>query len=115
MIHSPEWSGNLYIDYYADFTENTVLGIRVDALYVDDFVYNLTYADPLTQDSYVKWNARLSLASADDRWELALVGKNLTDETTESFGGNTFLSPGAYFGNVDAPRQIFFNATWRFW
>jgi outer membrane receptor protein involved in Fe transport len=115
MIHSPEWSGNLYVDYYTDLTENTVLGIRVDALFVDDFVYNLTYADPLTQDSYVKWNARLSLASADDRWELALVGKNLTDETTESFGGNTFLSPGAYFGNVDAPRQIFFNATWRFW
>jgi outer membrane receptor protein involved in Fe transport len=115
MIHSPEWSGNLYIDYSTDLTENTVLGIRVDALYVDDFVYNLSYADPLTQDSYVKWNARLSLASADDRWELALVGKNLTDETTESFGGNTFLSPGVYFGNVDSPRQIFLNATWRFW
>ena len=33
---SPEWSGNLYIDYSAGFTENTVLGVRVDALYVDD-------------------------------------------------------------------------------
>jgi outer membrane receptor protein involved in Fe transport len=63
----------------------------------------------------VKWNARLSLASADDRWELALVGRNLTDKTTSSFGDATFQSPGVYFGNVDAPRQIFINATWRFW
>jgi outer membrane receptor protein involved in Fe transport len=112
---SPEWSGNLYIDYSAGFTENTVLGMRVDALYVDDFGQSLTYADPLSQDSNVKWNARLSLASADDRWELALVGRNLTDKTTSSFGDATFQSPGVYFGNVDAPRQIFINATWRFW
>ncbi len=114
MIHSPEWSGNLYIDYSAGFTENTVIGIRVDAMYVDEVGYSLSYADPLSQDSYVKWNARLSLAAADERWELALVGKNLTDETTSSFGDATFLSPGVYFGNVDAPRQVFLNATWRF-
>lgn len=113
-IHSPEWSGNIYFDYSASLTENTLVGIRVDALYVDDFVYNLSFADPFNQDAYVKWNARLSLAAADDRWELALVGKNLSDKTTSSFGGNTFQNPGSYFGNVDAPRQIFVNATWRF-
>ena len=113
-IHSPEWSGNVYVDYTANFTENTVLGVRVDALYVDDFVYSLTYADPFNQDAYVKWNARLSLAAENEGWELALVGKNLSDETTASFGDNTFFSPGSYFGNVDAPRQVFLNATWRF-
>jgi outer membrane receptor protein involved in Fe transport len=115
MIHSPDWSGNLYIDYLAGLTEGTVLGVRVDAVFVDDFGYSLTYADPLSQKGYVKWNARLSLAAEDESWELALVGKNLTDKTTTSFGDATFQSPGVYFGNVDAPRQIFINATWRFW
>ncbi|MEM8548924.1 MAG: TonB-dependent receptor, partial [Pseudomonadota bacterium] len=114
MIHSPEWSGNLYLDYLTSLTQTTDLRIRVDALWVDDFVYNLTYADPFFQDAVVKWNARLSLASVDARWELSLVGRNITDETTGSFGDNAFSSPGVYFGNVDTPRQIYLNATWRF-
>lgn len=114
MIHSPEWSGNVHVAYEVPLTDSTVLGVRLDALYVDDFRYSLSYADPLRQDSYVKWNARLSLTAADGRWELPLVGRNLTDETTTSFGDPTFLSPGVYFGNVDSPRQIFLNATWRF-
>ncbi|MEM1114235.1 MAG: TonB-dependent receptor [Pseudomonadota bacterium] len=114
MIHSPDWSGNLYIDYQTDLNEALTLGLRLDANFVDDFVYSLTYADPFYQDAFVKWDARLSLAHIDQRWELSLVGKNLSDETTESFGDNTFSSPGVYFGNVDAPRQVYLNATWRF-
>lgn len=114
MIHSPDWAGSVYVDYYAAFTDNMFLSARLEASYVDDFVYNLTFAEPLGQDANVKWNARVSLASADDRWELALIARNLSDEITTSFGDNVPLSDGVYFSNVDSGRQVYLDAAWRF-
>ena len=47
----------------------------------------------------------------NDRWELALVGRNLTDKTTVSYAGDTPLafrlfSARSYYGFVDPPRSI---------
>ncbi|MBK7519071.1 MAG: hypothetical protein IPI75_02785 [Gammaproteobacteria bacterium] len=61
--------------------------------------------DPNTlQDDYVKVNARIALAAADDRWEVALYGRNLTDETTYTFMVDAPLSAGIYAGWVEEPR-----------
>lgn len=114
LIHSPEWTGNLYIDYHQSILGGMALRMRVEAFYSDDFAYNLNYADPLSQNAYVKWNARASLSAADDSWEIALIGKNLTDKETASFGGAVPLSTGVFFSNVDTPRQIFIDARYRF-
>lgn len=115
LIHSPDWSANFYIDYSSEFTDSMLLNVNISGNYVGEHYLNLTYAEPLTQSAYTKWNARISIADIDDKWEVALVGKNLFDKTTSSFGDNVFQNPGAYFSNVDAPRQVFLNATLRFY
>ncbi len=69
-------------------------------------------ADPKTiQDAYTKLDARLGLGAADHRWEVAVVGQNLTNEVTNGFGGagglaNTFLDPDARIAAIDPPRNI---------
>jgi iron complex outermembrane recepter protein len=76
--------------------------------------------DPVSiQDSFLKLDARLALASAHDRWELAVIGKNLTNRRTlaySSAGGlaNTFLSPSARVGIIDPPREVMLQARLQF-
>lgn len=33
-------------------------------------------------DSCTLWNARIALSGDNDKWMIALIGKNLSDETT---------------------------------
>lgn len=77
-------------------------------------------ADPLNrQGGYVKLDGRLAIADIDDRWELALVGRNLTNKTTMAFLGvgglaSTVFAPDARTLTLDPPRQILVQASVRF-
>ena len=43
----------------------------------------LTALGPNTKhDSYTKVNARIGIASVDDTWSVAFIGRNLTDKET---------------------------------
>ena len=78
------------------------------------------------QDAYWKINARIALASVDGRWELALIGKNLTDEDTLSastavpFGSTNTPAwnipdfEGTYYGTVDRPRSVALQFSYNF-
>jgi hypothetical protein len=71
------------------------------------------------QKSFAKVNARLELGNAEGRWQLALIGRNLTDETTLSYAGDTPLAQrlfGArsYYGFVDPPMSVAIEAAYRF-
>jgi outer membrane receptor protein involved in Fe transport len=102
--YAPEWSGTVYAGYEHAVGQNLLLRLRVDGMYKDE-MYLDSDLDPNTlQDDYVKVNARIALAAADDRWEVALYGRNLTDETTYTFMVDAPLSAGIYAGWVEEPR-----------
>jgi iron complex outermembrane receptor protein len=86
----------------------------LDVIYTDDFYVTQSLDSNLEEDSYVKVNARIGLASAADTWEIALIGKNLTDKTTSDYGAGIPLFAGSYFNSVAAPRTIAIEATYRF-
>jgi len=104
--YAPEWSGSLYADYFTPIGEHLELRAGVDINYSDEFYYDSDLDENTKQDSYYKVNARVALADVDDRWEVALVGKNLNDETTISYGLDMPLVAGGVVGYVDAPREI---------
>jgi hypothetical protein len=47
---------------------------------------------PARQPAYTRPDARLSPGSQDRRCQVALVGRNLTDETVVTFGGDAPLA-----------------------
>src|SRR5690606_14464392 len=71
------------------------------------------FANPhAMRDSYTTLNASLYLAGADDRWQVQLLGKNLTDEHIVSGvvdGPSTPLPGGEYadqLGLTSLPRTL---------
>ena len=93
--------------------------MTADVIYSSDYLQSLTLDPFATQDAYVKLNARLSLGDIDGRWELALVGRNLSEETVVSYAGDTPLAnrlfrARSYYGFVDQPRTIAIEARLNF-
>ena len=64
-------------------------------------------------------NLRLALAAGDEKWEVAVLGRNLTDEKIVTYANDTplafsqFGSP-TFYGFVDRPRSIAVQANYRF-
>jgi hypothetical protein len=76
--------------------------------------------DPATrQDSYAKYNARIALVSQEGNWEIALLGRNLTDEVTTGYAADiplaarTFGAP-SYGSFVAPPRSLALQALFKF-
>ncbi|BFM15162.1 TonB-dependent receptor [Maricurvus nonylphenolicus] len=111
---APEWSGTVFADYNSPIGDNLIFSARVDANYSDGFYTQPDQDSHNYQDDFWKVNLRLALSSADERWTVALLGTNLTDETTKNFGGSTSVLAGGYWSNTAPPRQVELSATYRF-
>ena len=116
---TPEYSGILSAQYNSPLGNTLRWGWSIDALFSADYLTS-SNQDPLqVQSSYTKFNARLSLAGQSGRWEVALVGKNLTDETIMTLSGDVPLA-GATFGTpgfsafFEQPRSIAVQVTARY-
>jgi len=116
---TPEFTAVIGGDFRQPFAGNLEFRAAVDVTYTDEFLTSLTLDPESSQDSYSKVNARVSVGRQDRRWEVAVVGRNLTDEQTISFSGEaplsgSFFSARSYYGFVDLPRTYAFEVLARF-
>lgn len=84
--------GNLAFDYQRPFGNGLLFTGRLDLFYTSDYDASATYDPALVQDAYSTVNLRVGIGSESGSWQLAVLGKNLTDEKILSFGGDTPLS-----------------------
>lgn len=110
---APEWSGGVSLQYRnaldpSWFDQALTLSAVIDVMYTGDFYTSVNGAPDSMQQSYAKLDARVALAAADGRWEVALVGRNLTNEIygvwyepLVAAGLNT-----GWFATTARPRQL---------
>ncbi|MFT5099509.1 MAG: iron complex outermembrane receptor protein [Planctomycetaceae bacterium] len=115
---APETSGNIALIYETELVDGFGFKGTIDMMYTDDYETGADLDPVLTQDSFTKFNARLELSGGEGQWSLALLGRNLTDETTSTWGNDVPLGAfgfsGTYFQIVDAPRSFEFQARYNF-
>jgi outer membrane receptor protein involved in Fe transport len=92
-----DWSGSLTGDYFTPIGDSLEFRSTLDLVFTADYNPTQTLDPGMDQDGYVKVNARVSIADVGGSWELALVGKNLTDEEIITYGNQTPLA-GTSFG-----------------
>lgn len=117
---APKWAASFGLGYNGILDNGWGYSFNLDGVYSDD--YNASgFANPhAKRDSYTTLNASVSLAGIDDRWELQLLGKNLTDEHIVSGvvdGPSTPLPGGEYAdqqGFTGLPRTVALQLTYRF-
>ena len=106
---APEHTANVGVTYETELSSGLLLSAGLDYNWTDDVVVSADLDDNLIQKSYGKLNARISLAG-NDKWQVSLVGKNLTDEATFMWGNDIPLGSlgfrGSYFKLIDPPRTV---------
>jgi outer membrane receptor protein involved in Fe transport len=76
-------------------------------VYFTSSYYGQATADPeLLQDGFAKFDMRVGIGPNDRRWEVALIGKNLTNKVTSSYWNSVPTSPGTTMALVERPRSI---------
>jgi outer membrane receptor protein involved in Fe transport len=89
--------GNVSFDIRVPVGNSLEFGALFNVFYTSEYDASATFDPALVQDAYTMLNARVSIGSQSGRWEIAALGKNLTDERVLSFGGDTPLA-GSTFG-----------------
>jgi iron complex outermembrane receptor protein len=112
MVFAPDYSNVVGADF--DFPlGNLDLGLGIKWIRVGSH-YTSIERDPLGfQDSTDRFDATIALSG--ESWEVALVGRNLTDELIFNFGNATTLSGAAiYATNIEETRFVALRGTFRF-
>lgn len=113
-----DWSGTFLMGFVAPITDTLGVGLGLDFVFTDKYNPSSNLDPRVEQDGFVKVNGRIGIGAIDKQWELALVGKNLTDEVIIVYAADTPLSKtifGAtsHTGFLEPPRSIAMQFTYR--
>jgi len=121
---APRWTASLGANYEAYVFDRFIIDMDIDSRYSDSYLAS-SFGNPVSKESsYVMLNAAIRLRTSDDRWELAVIGKNLTNKFVVNGGHDTVGTgsgtgtdagvPSDFYGLVGMPRSVQVQATWRF-
>ncbi len=82
LHRAPRWQVAARADYVRPVGGNLELGMGARLQYSSRYVVDLGNRDNGFQSAFAKIGADIRLKARDDRWELALIGNNLTDRLT---------------------------------
>lgn len=115
LLRAPELTYSLGADYDLHLGSwlTTLFG---QASYSGSYETASDYAPGGHQDSYWIVNAGLRTGPADGSYEIAVLGRNLTDSyyLVETFGWSGSENPNQFVGYFNRPREVVLQATLRF-
>jgi iron complex outermembrane receptor protein len=120
---APKWSGFLAANYEIPLGNALMLGITANVQYKSKTT--LSSSDPnATYESYATYDANVRIGTIDGKWQLAFIGKNLSDKlairgaaNVPGTGGNTGTPEGFrgdLTGGAIRGRQLELELTWRY-
>jgi iron complex outermembrane receptor protein len=78
LSSNPQFQGKIGFDYAIPVSDTLEFSYGADVFYSDDYFSEPRNLVPV--DSYTRVNAFLGLAATDERWQVVLTGRNITDE-----------------------------------
>lgn len=108
---APEWSGSVGADYRIGLDGGNSLRLGGTVYFTSAYYRQPTIGELVEQDGYAKLDLRAAIGPDDRKWELAVIGKNVTDKTTASFGNYLPGAPSSSVAVADRPRSVAIQAS----
>ncbi|GAB3269941.1 TonB-dependent receptor [Parahaliea aestuarii] len=119
--YTPEYSGSVSAEYILPLGDSLELRTVFDLVFSDSYLFNPTLDPRSEQDAYAQYNLRVGIGDQAGNWEVAFIGKNLSDEDVVTYGGEAPLAGAltggtgtAYYQFLDRPRTLALQALYRF-
>lgn len=116
VSNTPEFAGLLAFNYEHDLGDQGSLVVGVNASYTDEIAPEIVKESPINADAYTLLGLSVNWFSSDDTWNVALHGKNLTDEEYLVAGYNfaNFLGEDSITGFYGDPRTATLTVRYKF-
>lgn len=117
---SPDWSGNAGFDFDIPFSDRLEFGVSGDAFYSSSYFASDSYSPASVQQSFWRFNAAARIADPDGRWQVSLIGRNLTNKYYILFAGDRTggtsvpLTPGEQRAVPSRGREVILQTSFRF-
>ena len=114
-----DYSGSLSLAYEHDLFDSLLFRGSLDMIFSDDYNPAQNLDSKVQQDAYQKFNMRLAISDIDGTWEVALLGRNITDEEILSYANDVPLSTSqfgsaSYYGIFERPASWALQAKYTF-
>ncbi len=114
-----DYSGNLTLAHESSLGSSFLLRGNVDAIFSDSYNPSPNLDPRVEQDAYVTYNARIGISTIEGTWDIALVGKNLTDEMIYLYANdtpmvNTITEATSHVAVIAPRRTVGVQASYRF-
>jgi len=113
-MQTPEWTFNLSANHTYALGDNLELRTTVDANFKDNHYTSGNLDERQQQRAATVWNMRMGLASTDDVWQVAFVGKNLSDQRIMNYGTKISLSGSGISTELMRPRTFALEGSYSF-
>jgi iron complex outermembrane recepter protein len=118
---APKWTGNFAADFEYPLGDDLQVSLNINGDFSSRYAAGNVLDSFTSQSKFVRLGARLALGTIDDGWEIAIVGRNLTNRRVLLTAGQLPLSTTltgnqgtAYSGIFDRPRNIALQAQVKF-
>lgn len=112
---APDWSGNFGLTYDVGLTPGWRMSLSADANYSDGHYVSDVISPAAFQSSFTRVDGAVTVYSVDDKWQVSLIGRNLTDkiylvDSNDKPGGVGMQQ----YGSIARPKEILMSLTVNF-
>lgn len=112
--YAPRWSSAWRLSYIRPAISGTELHNELQLSYSTGYFVDADLDPVMRQPASLILDLRLALVAGDGQWQLALAGKNLTNQKVLLAGQDVPLLSGAYAGVISEPRHVLLQLNYRF-
>lgn len=133
LVRAPDLSGFVSFDHELYLPDGKRFNYGAGVNYTSDYATTLVDPPGFPQDAFARFDLHMGLNGRDDRWEIALIGRNLTDEHVVGRCSNDNSQNGGILGGqisgapqggpagqdegscfVERGRELWARLSWRF-
>ena len=100
LLRAPKWRVNFGFNYDRPLSDRLTLGLASDSQVSSRYLTNLGLRPDFYQPGFFKTDVTVSLKGDRNRWQIDLIGKNLTDRLTTSGCVNSNVQGGTVLGGT---------------
>jgi iron complex outermembrane receptor protein len=106
LVRAPKWMLQGGFNYETGLGNALKLGLSSNVNYSSSYLTQSASAPASRMPRYALVDATLRISNADNGWEAALIGRNLTNKYYYTFSNDLPFAPGEFYGPISRGREI---------